>query len=239
MRRSARDVSEANVHNVAHAAVADLVVPNGSGQELGKLSGVVARLSPLKNTDPLLRTLFGLLYPEQTYTKETAKASIRKFKGFSAECEWDGSMFLFNLKSMPDLRRICKVFDLREFNTVAKCVERIVLFLANPDEGDETVGDAKSVKRKTKAQSVAKGAAPVQTTAMSGYMHFCAVEKAGVKTAYPKATVCVCYLHFSLVCTGLVYLAPATLLFHLIIIFPYSGSGDFRSSCKHVGGFGH
>ena len=122
MRRSTRELSETTMHNIAHAAVEEIVVPEGFGTELGKLSGFAARLAALKNADPLLRVIFGLLYPDQTFTKETAKASIRLFKGFASDAEWDGSNFLFSLKSLPDLRRICTIFSICKSSTLLPSV---------------------------------------------------------------------------------------------------------------------
>ena len=65
------------------------------------------------------------------------------------------------------------------------------MYVANPDDGDETVVDDSGVveKRKAKVKVGADGSAPVQTKAVSAYWHFCAEQKEAVKAANPDITV--------------------------------------------------
>lgn len=193
-RRSTREVKKVEVFTIEKKEVedAELKVPEGSGEKLGKIENVEQRLGMTKAMDPLLKKIHTLLYPGQKSIKKNIKAHIRLFNGFSEADKEQSKLAAQEKLNTFEVAKVLKpmalFFDVERSGTKEQLVSNILDFLCEPASSGNVFAKKKGAAKKRKAKSSKKKKKVVrEKKAMSGYMYFCQMKRDKAKKKNPDA----------------------------------------------------
>jgi len=117
-----------------------VVIPKGTGTELGQIPRIDASISRFKNED--LKILQYVIYNVQGTSLPEIKKNIRKFKGYAFKRESDE--YVKKLTSLEkfeskQLKMVCEMLDLDKKGNKEEISQRIMEFLVEPKDSGKAV----------------------------------------------------------------------------------------------------